>query len=190
MHGTCVRTASGRWCPGRGSSPRRQQQPSPPPPQVEELVSFGARIGVALLLLEALTHTLYVNAITRFHAWDRVPAASGAVLFTGGTMAALAFYKLIFLWLKFLVIWRVARFYALVDGVDPPENMLRCGAASPRLRCGASSTAGAGAVMIRAQQTHDVDADAVQWQPCPLRTVARMCRREHCPAYAACPIRG
>lgn len=105
--------------------------------QARELAVFGGRIAVALLLLEGLTHTLYVNAITRYHAWDRVPAAAGAELFTGRTMASLAFYKLIFLWLKFLVIWRVARLFALADGVDPPENMLRCApaaAAATRVR--------------------------------------------------------
>lgn len=27
------------------------------------------------------------------------------------------------MWLKFLVIWRLFRFWALCDGVEPPENM-------------------------------------------------------------------
>lgn len=99
--------------------------------QGRALLLFAGRIALALLLLEALTHTLYVNALTRFRAWDRVPAAAGAALFDGRAMAALAFYKLIFLWLKFLVVWRVARLFALADGVDPPENMLRNAPAHP-----------------------------------------------------------
>ena len=30
------------------------------------------------------------------------------------------------MWLKFLVMWRFFRLWALADGVDPPENMTRC----------------------------------------------------------------
>lgn len=30
---------------------------------------------------------------------------------------------LLIMWLKFLVIWRLFRFWALCDGVEPPENM-------------------------------------------------------------------
>merc|ERR1711862_514903 len=29
------------------------------------------------------------------------------------------------MWLKFTVIWRIARAWALADGIDPPENMRR-----------------------------------------------------------------
>jgi hypothetical protein len=31
-----------------------------------------------------------------------------------------------FMWLKFAVIWRFFRLWALVSGVEVPENMLRC----------------------------------------------------------------
>jgi D-alanyl-lipoteichoic acid acyltransferase DltB (MBOAT superfamily) len=30
------------------------------------------------------------------------------------------------MWLKFLLIWRFFRMWALAEGVDPPENMLKC----------------------------------------------------------------
>uniref|UniRef100_A0A7S3USN4 Uncharacterized protein n=1 Tax=Heterosigma akashiwo TaxID=2829 RepID=A0A7S3USN4_HETAK len=30
------------------------------------------------------------------------------------------------IWLKFLVIWRIARAWALLEGIVPPENMTRC----------------------------------------------------------------
>ena len=30
------------------------------------------------------------------------------------------------MWLKFLLIWRFFRLVALIDGIDAPENMLRC----------------------------------------------------------------
>lgn len=90
------------------------------------IAQYGLRLLACLLLLEVLTHSIYANAFARFHLWSRLPAAQSAEVFDAVTMAALAFYKLIFLWLKFIVIWRLARFVALLDGVDPPENMLRC----------------------------------------------------------------
>ena len=34
--------------------------------------------------------------------------------------------ELIFLWFKFLLIWRIPRAWALLDGVEAPENMNRC----------------------------------------------------------------
>jgi hypothetical protein len=34
--------------------------------------------------------------------------------------------NLIFIWLKFLTIWRIARSIALLDGINCPENMNRC----------------------------------------------------------------
>jgi hypothetical protein len=99
--------------------------------QRRTLALYAARLALALLLLELLTHTVYANAFARFHLWTRLPAAESHRTYHGGVMAAMAFYKLMFLWLKFVVIWRVARFFALLDGIDPPENMLRCAASWP-----------------------------------------------------------
>ena len=41
-------------------------------------------------------------------------------------MAVGAYIILKLMWLKFLLIWRFFRFWALVDGKIPPENMTRC----------------------------------------------------------------
>ena len=38
----------------------------------------------------------------------------------------MGFSNLIFIWLKFLTIWRIARSIALLDGINCPENMNRC----------------------------------------------------------------
>ncbi|KPA82911.1 hypothetical protein ABB37_02665 [Leptomonas pyrrhocoris] len=40
--------------------------------------------------------------------------------------SVLFFLVLAFLWAKFDVIWRFFRFFALLDGFDPPEDMPRC----------------------------------------------------------------
>lgn len=93
--------------------------------QFRSKLQYALRLLACLLLLELLTHSIYANAFARFHLWTRLPAEQSAETFDAVTMAALAFYKLIFLWLKFVVIWRLARLFALFDGIDPPENMLR-----------------------------------------------------------------
>lgn len=41
-------------------------------------------------------------------------------------VAAVCYLLLKIMWLKFLLIWRFFRCWAMFDGVDPPENMLRC----------------------------------------------------------------
>jgi protein-cysteine N-palmitoyltransferase HHAT len=100
--------------------------------QVRALLTYGGRLLLCLLLLELLTHTIYANAFSRFHLWTRPPQEASTEVYTGVGMASMAFYKLIFLWLKFLVIWRIARLAALLDGINPPENMLRCRIAAAR----------------------------------------------------------
>ena len=107
--------------------------------QVGQIARYAGRLLLALFLLELLTHSIYANATSRFHLWDRLSAEQSERLFNGLGMAAFAFYKLIFLWLKFVVIWRVARLIALLDGVDPPENMLRCALLTQHAGCTASS---------------------------------------------------
>ena len=62
-------------------------------------------------------HSIYAVAIKTANAWDH---------FTTLEMFSLAYWNLKHVWLKLLIIWRHARFWTLVDGFDPPENMLRC----------------------------------------------------------------
>ena len=93
--------------------------------QGKEVALYTVRLVLALALTETLTHFLYCNAITRVRPWERMTPEETSRVFRAFAMASVAFYKLVFIWLKFLVIWRVARLFALVDGVDPPENMLR-----------------------------------------------------------------
>ena len=41
-------------------------------------------------------------------------------------IAVVSYVILKMMWIKFLLIWRLFRAWALVDGIRPPENMLRC----------------------------------------------------------------
>jgi D-alanyl-lipoteichoic acid acyltransferase DltB (MBOAT superfamily) len=38
----------------------------------------------------------------------------------------IGFWNLMIVWLKLLLPWRFFRLWALADGIDPPENMVRC----------------------------------------------------------------
>lgn len=98
--------------------------------QACELAKYAVRLAVGFGCLEVLTHCIHANAFARFHLWTLVPQAESHKIYNGFAMAAMCFWKLIFLWLKFLVIWRVARLFALLDGINPPENMMRCASRS------------------------------------------------------------
>lgn len=74
-----------------------------------------------MVLLEAWTHLLYFNAIARFHVWQRLPA-----VFSPLQVATGALWVLVFMWLKFTVLWRVARLGAMAAGLYVPENIRRC----------------------------------------------------------------
>eukprot|EP00904_Undaria_pinnatifida_P013239 jgi/Undpi1/9045/HiC_scaffold_26.g11505.m1 len=77
---------------------------------------YLTRIAFALLLLEWGVHNLPVFALAR----------SGTLNFGPGILGLFVYTILLIMWLKFLVIWRVFRFWALCDGVEPPENMMKC----------------------------------------------------------------
>ncbi|VDB87298.1 unnamed protein product [Peniophora sp. CBMAI 1063] len=78
---------------------------------------YTLRFLLTLTLMETLIHTLYVVAIKDAHAWNAD---------TPPELAMLGFWNLIVVWLKLLLPWRFFRAWAMGDGVDAPENMVRC----------------------------------------------------------------
>lgn len=81
-------------------------------------VRYGVRFLLALLAMEVVLHFDYVGAISKANpAWPS---------YTPAQLSMLSFFNLHLIWLKLLLPWRLFRLWALVDGVDPPENMLRC----------------------------------------------------------------
>ncbi|KAL1602749.1 glycerol transporter [Paraconiothyrium brasiliense] len=79
---------------------------------------YAIRFAVVLLTMEIMIHYMYMVAI--FHArppWDA---------YTPTQLSMLGFFNLKHIWLKLLIPWRFFRLWALMDGVDPPENMVRC----------------------------------------------------------------
>lgn len=68
--------------------------------------------------MELLLHYDYCIAIAKGNPeWSDYSPAQ---------LSLLSYFSLHVLWLKLLLPWRFFRLWALLDGIDPPENMLRC----------------------------------------------------------------
>ncbi|GMG01048.1 unnamed protein product [Aspergillus oryzae] len=79
---------------------------------------YAVRILLTVLAMEFILHFIYAVAISQAHPdWS---------LYSPGQLSMLGFFNLHIIWLKLLIPWRFFRLWALVDGVDPPENMVRC----------------------------------------------------------------
>ncbi|OJD15456.1 hypothetical protein AJ78_04297 [Emergomyces pasteurianus Ep9510] len=81
-------------------------------------ILYGVRFFLALLCMEVILHYIYVVAISQ--------SSPNWSLYTPFQLSMLGYFNLHHIWLKLLLPWRFARFWALIDGVDPPENMVRC----------------------------------------------------------------
>ncbi|KAJ5993703.1 Glycerol uptake protein 1 [Penicillium sp. IBT 35674x] len=79
---------------------------------------YGIRFFFTVLCMELILHYIYAVAISK--------ASPDWSLFTPGQLSMLAFFNLHIIWLKLLIPWRFFRLWALIDGIDPPENMVRC----------------------------------------------------------------
>jgi D-alanyl-lipoteichoic acid acyltransferase DltB (MBOAT superfamily) len=91
-----------------------------PPASIEaaRTIKYALRFLLCLLAIEVLLHFDYCVAISKGNPnWpDYTPAQ----------LSLLSYFNLHVLWLKLLLPWRLFRLWSLVDGIDPPENMLRC----------------------------------------------------------------
>ncbi|TCD63940.1 glycerol transporter [Steccherinum ochraceum] len=81
------------------------------------VLNYLFRFVVCILTLEFVLHFMYVIAIKDRQAWQGDSAAD---------IGFIGFWNLVIIWLKLLVPWRFFRLWALADGIDPPENMIRC----------------------------------------------------------------
>ncbi|PBP23014.1 MBOAT family protein [Diplocarpon rosae] len=91
-----------------------------PPASIETArnVKYGIRFLLCLLAMELLLHYDYCVAISKGNpVWSD---------YTPAQLSLLSYFNLHVLWLKLLLPWRFFRLWSLIDGIDPPENMLRC----------------------------------------------------------------
>jgi D-alanyl-lipoteichoic acid acyltransferase DltB (MBOAT superfamily) len=84
----------------------------------ERTTLYAIRFGVVLLTMELLIHFIYAVAIAKSNPdWSA---------YTPFQLSMLGYFNLHHIWLKLLIYWRFFRLWALIDGIDPPENMARC----------------------------------------------------------------
>ncbi|RDW75975.1 hypothetical protein BP5796_06796 [Coleophoma crateriformis] len=91
-----------------------------PPASIEisRTIKYGIRFLLCLLAIELLLHFDYCVAISKGNPnWSD---------YTPAQLSLLSYFNLHVLWLKLLLPWRFFRLWSLIDGIDPPENMLRC----------------------------------------------------------------
>jgi len=84
---------------------------------IKKTVIYAIRFLAVVLLFEWTLHFMYVNAIIRKRAYEN---------FTPFDYCMLAYWSLINVWLKLLLIWRFFRLWGLCDNIDTVENMNRC----------------------------------------------------------------
>lgn len=90
---------------------------SPPKIPTANVLRYALRFLFCLLTMEFILHFMYVNAIKDSKAWQGE---------TPLELSMVGFWNLIIVWLKLLIPWRFFRLWSISDGVDPPENMVRC----------------------------------------------------------------
>ncbi|GJJ08164.1 hypothetical protein Clacol_002372 [Clathrus columnatus] len=81
------------------------------------VLGYAIRFIFTLLTMEFILHYMYVVAIKDTKAWYGDSPMQ---------LCMIGFWNLIIVWLKLLIFWRFSRLWALVDGINPPENMVRC----------------------------------------------------------------
>ena len=89
-----------------------------PSANLERTIMYAIRFLIAVFCMEVLLHYIYVVAIFKAQPdWS---------LYSPFELSMLAYFNLNIIWLKLLIPWRLFRTWALLDDIDPPENMIRC----------------------------------------------------------------
>ncbi|KAI8596147.1 MBOAT-domain-containing protein [Dissophora ornata] len=84
---------------------------------IKTLAMWAGRLIFSLLTMEFMNHYMYMVAISKRQAWE-----NDTIL----QICMIGFFNLVLIWLKLLIIWRFFRLWALLDGIEAPENMIRC----------------------------------------------------------------
>lgn len=87
------------------------------PQKSEDPLIYGLRWLICLAIMELLTSWFPFFATIRSWLYPHLSPAE---------LAVVAYVVLKMMWLKFLIIWRFFRLWAMADGTLAPENMQRC----------------------------------------------------------------
>lgn len=94
-----------------------QSQHTLPSISVKRIIMYAIRFVFSVLTMEVVLHYMYVVAVSKTKAWhDDTPFQ----------ISMIGLLNLNIVWLKLLIPWRLFRLWAMLDGIDAPENMIRC----------------------------------------------------------------
>lgn len=88
------------------------------------IAKYALRFIADWISLEIITHVFYFNSLAKHKIG--LHYAEYGLRFGTLEVAMTGWWVLCFMWLKFATIWRFSRLFALLEGLDPPENMTRC----------------------------------------------------------------
>ncbi|EER04010.1 Glycerol uptake protein, putative [Perkinsus marinus ATCC 50983] len=88
---------------------------------IKKIVVYAVRWALCLTLMSLYQHFCWANIIAKGS-----DSAQNLADMTGPNLVFVSLFSLFFIWLKFVIIWRFFRLWALCDGVETPENMTRC----------------------------------------------------------------
>lgn len=84
---------------------------------LKNTAKYALRFIFCILTMEFTLHFMYVVAIAKLKIYDN---------YTPFQISMIGLFNLNVIWLKLLIPWRFFRLWALIDNIDPPENMIRC----------------------------------------------------------------
>lgn len=87
------------------------------PYREESLFKYTVRLLFAVSLMEFMSHMFPFFAVLKTGLFNMLSPSEIVVV---------SYMTLKMMWLKFLIIWRFFRLWALIDGMNPPENMIKC----------------------------------------------------------------
>ena len=93
-----------------------QSQHRLPSITLERIAIYSSVLAFTILVMEFILHFTYVVAVSKAKAWE------GDTPFQ---ISMIGLFNLNIIWLKLLIPWRFFRLWAMLDGIDTPENMIR-----------------------------------------------------------------
>ncbi len=98
----------------------------------KKTLRYLSRVLLYGILLDVSLHFIFPNGFNDKGMWKRDgPFQNGRIVsekytFTSAEVASTGALTVVYMYVKFYVIWRFFRAWALLDGVNPPENLKRC----------------------------------------------------------------
>ncbi|SMN22558.1 similar to Saccharomyces cerevisiae YGL084C GUP1 Plasma membrane protein involved in remodeling GPI anchors [Maudiozyma saulgeensis] len=93
-----------------------QSQHKLPSITLERITIYSSVLAFTILAMEFILHFTYVVAVSKAKAWENDSPFQ---------ISMIGLFNLNIIWLKLLIPWRFFRLWAMLDGIDTPENMIR-----------------------------------------------------------------